>query len=281
MNKWHIAIDLEKCVGCYNCLMACKDEYVDNDWAPYTRKQQKHDDKWINPVRVERGCSPHTDVRFIPKLCQHCENPPCAKAVPGAVSKRPDGIVLLDVYKAKGNKDLVKACPYGAIQWNEELKVAQKCTLCAHLLDNGWQEPRCVQACPLRALSIVQCSDDAWEEMCNRDDIQPLYTNKSKPKVRYKNLYHYNTCFIVGAVAYDNNGIETAGTNARATLKKDGVVLESMYADFLGEFKFDKLGKNSGAYSVDVDMPGFKTVTREVEVAKECINLDVVTVERI
>ena len=116
MNKWHIVVDLEKCVGCYNCLMACKDEFVDNDWPPYTRKQQKHDDKWINPVRHERGSAPHTDVCFVTKMCQHCENAPCAKAAPGAVTKRPDGIVLLDVYKAKGNRELVKACPFGAIE---------------------------------------------------------------------------------------------------------------------------------------------------------------------
>ncbi len=280
MNKWHIVVDLEKCVGCYNCLMACKDEFVDNDWPPYTRKQQKHDDKWINPVRHERGSAPHTDVCFVTKMCQHCENAPCAKAAPGAVTKRPDGIVLLDVYKAKGNRELVKACPFGAFQWNEELKVAQKCTLCAHLLDQGWKEPRCVQACPIRALSVVNCSDEDWEGLSNREELESLYPGNHKPKVRYKNLYRYNKCFIAGAAAYDDHGVETAATNARATIKKDGTMLETMYVDFLGEFKFDKLQPESGVYTIEVDMPGFKRAVKEVELGRESPDIGVMMLER-
>ncbi len=281
MNKYHIVVDIAKCVGCYNCLMACKDEFVDNDWAPYTRKQQKHDDKWVNPVRSERGKAPYTEICFVPKLCQHCENPPCGKAAPGAVTKRPDGVVLLDVYKAKGNQELVKSCPFGAIQWNEELKVAQKCTLCAHLLDNGWEEPRCVQACPLRALSIVKCSDTDWEAMAIKDGLESLYKGNHKPKVMYKNLHRYNKCFISGAAAYDDGGIEKAATNATAILKKDGALVESKYVDFLGEFKFDKLAPNSGTYTVEISMPGCKTTSVEVEVAAESPDAGVIKLEKI
>jgi Fe-S-cluster-containing dehydrogenase component len=68
--------------------------------------------------------------------------------------KRADGIVLIDPEKSVGQRSLVAACPYGAIWWNAEKNLPQKCTLCAHLLDTGWKAPRCVQACPTGALSI-------------------------------------------------------------------------------------------------------------------------------
>ncbi len=58
--------------------------------------------------------------------------------------RRDDGIVIVDPEKAAGRKDLVSSCPYRRIYWNEEQQVAQKCTMCAHLLDQGWKEPRCV-----------------------------------------------------------------------------------------------------------------------------------------
>lgn len=95
-------------------------------------------------------------------MCRHCENITCEKAFPDAVIRRDDGIVLLDP-KAKGNRDLVKSCPYGMITWNEELQTAQKCTMCAHLLDNGWKRsPAASRPAPLRALSVVKCTDEEF-----------------------------------------------------------------------------------------------------------------------
>jgi Fe-S-cluster-containing dehydrogenase component len=67
--------------------------------------------------------------------------------------------VNADTDKAKGQKDIVKSCPYGTIWWNEEQNLPQKCTLCAHLLDEGWEKPRCVQACPTGALEALYTED--------------------------------------------------------------------------------------------------------------------------
>ena len=87
-------------------------------------------------LRRERGQYARNDVAYLPVPCQHCENAPCIEASDGAITKRDDGIVMIDMEKAKGNKDLVDSCPYGAIWWNEELDIAQKCIFCAHLIDD-------------------------------------------------------------------------------------------------------------------------------------------------
>ncbi|MDR1067888.1 MAG: oxidoreductase, partial [Clostridiales Family XIII bacterium] len=137
MDKLLMIVDVAKCVGCFNCLMACKDEHVGNDWLPYTRSQQRHAQKWVDTIRHERGRAPHTDVCFVTQLCMHCSDPACAKAAPGAIEQRDDGVVLIDVTEARRGKELADACPYGNISVNGDTGDAQKCTFCAHLLDEG------------------------------------------------------------------------------------------------------------------------------------------------
>lgn len=264
MAKWHMVVDLAKCVGCYNCMIACKDEHVGNKWLPYTEEQQKHDQKWITPQKVERGEAPFTEVCYVTRMCQHCDNAPCAKKFPDAFKKREDGIVLMNHQKAKENKALVDACPYGMISWNEELKTAQKCTMCAHLLDNGWQEPRCVQACPLRALSVVYCDDYEFDKIAEKQHLKPITDGSNKPRVLYKNLYKLNKCFIAGAVAYMDGDLETAATKANIKLMMNGETLLERKTDFLGEFKFDRLPKDSGTFTILCTMEGYKPIKQEV-----------------
>lgn len=271
MKKWHMVVDLEKCVGCYNCLLACKDEHIGNDWSPYTGPQAKHEDPWINPERQERGAAPYTEVCFVTKTCQHCDNPKCAEAAPEAVKKRPDGIVLLDQARAKGNEALKKACPYGAIQWNEELNTAQKCTMCAHLLDQGWKEPRCVQACPLRALSVVYCEDFEFEKMVDNQKLKPITDGSNAPRVLYKNLYKYNKCFIKGAIAYKNGDRMDAATQAKVRLLMNDVEIKVTYADFLGEFKFDRIPKNAGTFTLEYTLDGYDAFVQDVEIKEESV----------
>jgi Fe-S-cluster-containing dehydrogenase component len=90
----------------------------------------------------------------MPVMCNHCDDAPCMKAAKdGAVRKRDDGIVIIDPVKAKGQKQIVDACPYGAISWNEELQLPQHWIFDAHLLDAGWTKTRAEQAA--RPASIV------------------------------------------------------------------------------------------------------------------------------
>ncbi len=96
-----------------------------------------------------------TQVRYIPQPCMQCDDPPCVKAsTGGAMYKRPDGIVIIDPVKSKGQKQVVAACPYGRIYWNDQLQIPQKCTLCAHRLDLGLQ-PACVNACPTQIMTVA------------------------------------------------------------------------------------------------------------------------------
>lgn len=144
--------DLDKCNGCHNCQVACKDEHCDTSWLPYTAEQPDTGQFWCKVDEEVCGKVPHVRVHYLPHLCNHCDNAPCIAAAPDAVSKREDGIVLIDPKSAHNSEALVASCPYGAIFWNEELGIAQKCTGCAHLLDDGWKEPRCVDACCTGAL---------------------------------------------------------------------------------------------------------------------------------
>jgi Fe-S-cluster-containing dehydrogenase component len=280
MERLRMIIDLAKCVGCFNCLMACKDEHADNAWLPYTDRQQRHAQKWIEPVRHERGRAPYTDVCYVTKLCRHCDDAPCAKAFPDAVRRRNDGVVLLDAEEAKGNEALVAACPHGMISWNGELGVAQKCTMCAHLLDAGWKEPRCVQACPLRALSIVKCDDAAFAEIAENQGLSPLDDGPGRPGVLYKNLHKYASLFVAGAVTFMDGDIERAAVGAAVNLSVNGVALKKIETDFFGEFKFDGIPRGVGALRITCAMDGFNASETEVVVASESACLDPLRLER-
>jgi Fe-S-cluster-containing dehydrogenase component len=256
-------------------MIACKDEHVGNSWLPYTDSQQKHGQKWINPVKHERGIAPFTDMCFVNKFCQHCKNAPCEKAAPDVVSRREDGVVLLDADKAKGNRALLDACPYGSISWNEELETAQKCTMCAHLLDNAWKEPRCVQACPLRALSIVSCGDGEFEAIVKEQRLEPLTDGSNAPRVMYRNLYRQSTCFIAGALAYRDGDTEKAAADASVKLLKDGQVITEAKTDFFGEFKLDRIPKNSGTYELVCSPDSYNELRCNVAVGEDSPCLDV------
>lgn len=279
MEKMHIIFDVDKCVGCFNCMLACQDEHVGNCWLPYTDAQEEHKAKWIKTTRHERGAAPITEVAFVTEMCRHCENAACEKACPDAVIRRDDGIVLLDTQKAKGNRKLVDACPYGMIAWNEELETAQKCTMCAHLLDQGWKEPRCVQACPLRALSVVKCTDEEFAQLVEKQQLKPLEAGGNKPRLLCRNLYKVNTCFVYGAVARKADGIERAVEGAEATLTLNGEVIASATTDFLGEFKIDCIPKNSGTFDLSISNDGKVIHTMQVTVGEECPNAGVIYIE--
>ncbi len=78
------------------------------------------------------------------------------------------------------------SCPYGVIFWNEDKQVAQKCTLCAHLLDEGWKEPRCGQACPTGALSIHRLNDTRMQELIEKEKLE-ANSGKYRLEIVFKN----------------------------------------------------------------------------------------------
>ena len=280
MNQWHMIIDIEKCEDCNNCFLACKDEHVDNDWPGITPPQPRHGHRWMNILRKERGQYPLIDVAYRPTPCMHCHQPPCAQAAKNtAVIQRPDGIVLIDAERAKGQSDLVKACPYGAIWWNEALELPQKCTFCAHLLDNGWQQPRCVQACPTGALQVVRKTSDQIDAMVATHSLEVINPELgTRPRVYYRNLYRFSSCFISGSVAMEQDGRVECAEGAMVILSKDGVQIDGVQTDAFGDFKFDHLKANSGVYQAEIRYPGKQPKELEVSV-EQSVSLGTVMVD--
>jgi Fe-S-cluster-containing dehydrogenase component len=273
MKKWNLIIDVAKCHDCNNCFLSCKDEYWENDFPPYSAAQLRHGHKWMNIMRKERGQYPKVDVAYLPIPCMHCDDAPCIKAAKkDAIYKREDGIVVVDPEKAKGQKNLVESCPYGVIYWNEEKSLPQKCTFCVHLLEDGWDQPRCVHACPTGAMSVVYAEDSEMEKVKKSESIevyQPQY--KAKPRVYYKNLYRYTRCFVAGSVALQD--IDECAEGAKITLRKGAKeVLDKTVTNNYGDFKIDNLEEKSGKYILEVAYKGYEKKTVEVEL-KTSVNL--------
>lgn len=261
MKKWNFIIDVEKCEDCNNCFLACKDEHVDNEWPGVTSAQPRHGHRWMNIMRKERGTFPLIDVAYRPTPCMHCDNAPCiaATADSQAIYKRQDGIVLIDPVKAEGKKELVASCPYGAIFWNEESLVPQKCTFCAHLLDSGWAQPRCSQVCPTGALTAVKIDDSEMEALIQNQELKTLHPEyKTSPRVYYKNLFRFDRCFIAGSVSVNVDGVIDCVHGARVTLKKENTVVSQVNTSPFGEYKFDKLRPDQGEFQLEITYGQFE-----------------------
>jgi Fe-S-cluster-containing dehydrogenase component len=265
MKKWIFIIDIEKCIDCNNCFLSCKDEHVDNDWPPYSARQPRHGHRWMNIMRKERGTYPHTDVAYRPTTCMHCDDAPCInKSQRDAIYKRPDGIVLIDPQKSKGHKEILGTCPYGAIWWNDELDLPQKCTLCAHLLDEGAREPRCVQACPTGALRFLKCSDKETEVIIRSENLEVLNPEYGTyPRVYYRALYKYDKSFIAGSITVMENGRVDCAEGAEVILNKNNQQIEKMLSDCFGDFKFDKL--QNGTYNIKIFYKDYPVNVIDVE----------------
>jgi Fe-S-cluster-containing dehydrogenase component len=281
MKKWALIIDVEKCEDCNNCFLACKDEHVDNDWPAYTHPQPRHGHRWMNIMRRERGQYPLIDVAYLPVPCMHCDDAPCIRAAKdGAVYKRDDGIVMIDPEKAKGREEIMKACPYEAVWWNEEKDIPQKCTLCAHLLDEGWARPRCVQACPTGALRIIQGDDSEIKQIVTSEKLEHLHPQyHTSPRVYYKNLYRYTRCFLGGSVSYKKNGVIDCAQGARVMLYRKGEKAGETSTDIFGDFKFDRLEEKSGTYRLEVIFDGFEKKTMDVDLNRS-LNVGTLTLEK-
>ncbi|KPK25326.1 MAG: oxidoreductase [Nitrospira bacterium SG8_3] len=273
MKKYNMIIDVAKCHDCNNCFLACKDEYIENDFLPISIAQPWHGHRWMDIMRKERGQYPQVDVAYRPTPCMHCDDAPCMNVCKeGTVYKREDGVVIIDPEKARGEKGLMKACPYGAIWWNEEKEVPQKCTFCAHLLDDGWAEPRCVQACPTGALKVVHTEDAEMKKIIASEDLEIyLPETKTNPRVYYKNLYRFTTSFIAGSIALQDT--DECAEGAKINLRKGSKSLVSnLVTNNYGDFKLDKLPEESGDYTLEIAYEGYQSKSLTVNLEKS-INL--------
>jgi Fe-S-cluster-containing dehydrogenase component len=261
-------MDVSKCGGCHNCQIACKDEHCGNDWMPYAKPQPMSGAFWLKLNNYVKGTVPKVYIRYVPVICQHCVDAPCIPACPnGAIYQREDGLVIIDPKKCTGNQLCIRACPYNdnentVIYYNSELKISQKCTGCAHILDRGWpiKEPRCTDACIQEAWRFGEESDFS-AEIASAETLKPEYGVKTR--VYYLNLPKR---FIAGTV-YDPDTKEVV-TGGTCTLSGDGSGTAT--TDGFGDFWFE--GLKVGTFSVKIEAAG-KTKTMDSISTEKDVNL--------
>jgi Fe-S-cluster-containing dehydrogenase component len=255
MSKWGFVIDISKCNACYCCFTACKDEYWENDYPPYTAAQPRHGQTWMNLAKSERGKHPYIKVAYQPLPCMQCKDAPCIKASKnGALYKRPDGIVVIDPQKAVGQTQVVKSCPYGVIYWNEEKKLPQKCTFCVHRLEEGGV-PRCAQACPTGALTFGDLDDPKSEvsKLLKSSKAEVFHPEwNTGPAVYYIDLYKITGSFISGTVVFRDT--DECAEGVKATLTIDGKSFKATTNNY-GNFEFD--GLSAGKYKLNLESAGY------------------------
>jgi Fe-S-cluster-containing dehydrogenase component len=147
MANYSIITDLNRCVGCLSCTVACKainGVEVGSFWLKTLR---------IGPHLTEGGSGAFPDVEmyFLPMQCQHCEHPQCVEVCPTEASYvAADGTVQIDASKCIGCRFCAMACPYGIRYLNSQERVVEKCTLCEQRITQG-ELPQCVTQCCARA----------------------------------------------------------------------------------------------------------------------------------
>ena len=265
-KKYGIVVDVAKCTGCYNCQLACKDENCGEAHEGYTAAQPMSGQFWLHVSEVERGAFPKVKLNHVPKMCGHCDNPACMnQAKDGAVYKREDGVVIIDPEKAKGQKDIVNTCPHRVIYWNDVLQLPQKCDMCAHLLDKGYAEPRCVELCPTGALTFGDLNDPNSEVAKLVAEKNPESLNASyglNENVLYLNVPKK---FVTGTVVCKNTDLCFKGV--KVTLKGEGVEMVTETSAF-GDFWFEGLEKNT-KYTVELEAEGHEKMTFEATTLKD------------
>jgi len=260
VGKKVMIIDVAKCVGCYACQIACKDEHVDNDWSPYTKPQPDTGSFWRRVEEIERGTFPKVKLTYIPINCMHCDSPPCIRACRiGAIIKRADGIVLINPEKCNGCVDIAKplcldACPYNTIYFNEKLRIAQKCTFCVHLIDGKdplykFGIPRCVDVCQKEAM--IFGDEETLKDIIQKAEIlHPEYG--VKPRVYYLNL---PKPFIAGAVVDPSEDEVIEGAKVTAIDLFTGEKHETLTDEF-GDFWLRDLKWNH-KYMIYIEKDGY------------------------
>ena len=192
-------VDVRKCIGCGRCVVACK---IENDVPEGYYRTWVERYAWKNgKVEVDSpgggtkfGVKQAEKSYFVPKLCNHCERPPCVQVCPvGATYKTPDGVVLVDENYCIGCRYCIQACPYGARYLYppdgprvSRRNTADKCTWCYHRIRRGLK-PVCVEVCPTGARNFGDLMDpnDPIHELLKERVAVLKPEQGTKPKVFY------------------------------------------------------------------------------------------------
>ena len=197
---WGMLIDIPKCIGCGNCVRACKTENNVPDGYFRTWVERYHVDDFnletptvdspdgaINgfPESKEHGGKNF----FVPKMCNHCVDSPCTQVCPvGATFDSKDGVVLIDEKYCLGCRYCIQACPYGCRFLHPVKRTAEKCTLCYHRITKGLTTA-CAENCPTGARQLADLKDpnDPIHEYLRTHSVQVL-----KPHLATGAKVYYN-----------------------------------------------------------------------------------------
>ncbi len=215
-HYWGFVVDTRKCIGCGRCAKACKlenhvpfDKPLYRTWVERYRSLKDGEVKIDSPNGSIDGFTddiPHEEIKkafYVPKLCNHCDNPPCVQVCPvGATYLTKDGVVLIDYNYCIGCRYCIQGCPYGARYFLEEETpyhkphpslgggVADKCTWCYHRITRGLL-PACVQACPAgaRLFGDLKDPDSIINKILDAERINVLKPDLgTRPKIYYVGL---------------------------------------------------------------------------------------------
>lgn len=243
------------------------DEHVGNDFPGYSKGISANGRKLLDIEGVERGSYPTVDVTYLLRTCVHCEEPPCAKVAPDAVSKRADGIVIIDPDLAKGRREIVDACPVGAVVWNDEFDIPQQWTMDAHLLDAGWRSSRASQSCPTGALTTLKLSEAELERLRNEQEVEDSVANLGlRSQVLCRNTARARCVFVAGVIYVRQAGHYHCSHGIKVELrsKHDNRSLGSSVTNAFGVFLIDGLSRSVEDCILSIDMFGRRLVETRV-----------------
>ena len=177
-KRYAMAVDIETCVGCTACVLACKTE--NNVAEGFARD-------WIT-TQVS-GTFPDLQMTIQSERCNHCEDAPCVTVCPtGASYIGPGGIVLVDHAKCTGCKACIVACPYDARFIDPDKGAVDKCTFCIHRIENGIPTTSCQEICPTESIYFGDLNDPT-SEVSRLLETREHYTLAPDAGTRPKHFY--------------------------------------------------------------------------------------------
>lgn len=253
MGKKVFLIDVARCNGCHNCQIACKDEHCGADWAPYAKAQPDTGQFWCKVEQTVHGTVPKVNMTYLPKI--GAQDDALRDYCSDILMPREDGLIVIDPEKSAGRKDVAEK--FEGVYWNEELQIPQGCTGCAHLLDDGWTVPRCVDACATEAMRFGD-EEEFAEELKKAERLTP------NSHVYYLNLPKR---FVAGQVIDELKDEVVIG--AAVTIQDESGNVMKTETDEFGDFWFKRI--EGAKYHVWVEAEGY--VTRELDA--DCVDHDV------